>query len=232
MPGFVKFYGAPAENAYIVSGDSLQEFRRGPKSKTRVGSRYRWGYEKCSRVAQTLREAGNPTVRAYNENGLLLGGEPAEPSSAPAQAQAATYTSAQARDGSYRQIPPIRKTHAGFFLDYHVFHEGAWQSGAVQGRTPNECVEKLFQTGASVYEAFIQTLPIVDAPAVETQAAVDLNTVQIMSEREYSLIPSAEFRPGGRYYTDAVFKARVDGLIEQRKANAAARRASVETSGL
>jgi len=228
------------EKQYLVDGTDLSrftDFRFGNRvramKRTQSGKwDWRFSVEFCSRAAQSLRRSGNPlwaSARAFDSSGLLVGGEPPIQSTAPVTGT--TYTTAQAADGTYRQVPPVRKATGGYYIDLHVFFGGRWQDGTVRGSTPNEAIQRLFEPNP-LYEAFVATLPIEDAPDVSATAAVDLSTVTAMSEKEYAAVPSAELSVGGRYFKDPIFKHRVDLFMRKRRANEAARKAAAQSEDL
>jgi hypothetical protein len=224
------------EKQYLIEGTDLShfvDFRFGNRARAmRRGQSGKWDWkfsaEFSSRAAQALRRSENllwRSARAFDSSGQLIGGEPPVLSTDPVHVDI-TYQTAQASDGTYRQIPAIRKVPAGYCIDFNVWLASQWRNGTIQGRTPNEAIEKLFQAGNPIYEAFILTLPIVDEPVATSPAAVDLSSVAPMTEKEYASIPSADVNR--QYLSDPVFKQRVDLLLRKRRANEAARKAAAQ----
>jgi len=69
------------EKQFLISGSGLSDFRFGELSHA---ARRKFGTEFCIRAAALLRAAGYADAKAFDNGGVLCGGEPVEIVAAPA----------------------------------------------------------------------------------------------------------------------------------------------------
>jgi hypothetical protein len=208
---------------FVVSGSGVSDFTWGDKSRAQ---RLKRSSEWATRAAEILRDSGRSGARACDAAGNAI------PVPGLADTVAATkaekiYETADIFDGTRRQVPPVRLASSGYFCDANIYEGGRWYTESIgPGKTPAAALEMLFSDDRESVRKYTQTLEIVERPAEAPAAIPDLSTLQPFSEKEFALFPAKETKEGGLYFTDAVFRQRVNLMLKKRKEDAATRAAA------
>jgi hypothetical protein len=207
---------------YIIGGQGIAEFRWGSRAQAlRLNHSTDWSV----RCAELLRENGRPGARACDSGDNIVAVEGIN--STPAEQALLSLVDTES---VLRQCPPVKRGSAGFYTQLNVFFEGSWHNENIgPSRTENEALRRLFSDDRPLVVAYVRTLPLANAPEeVSAATQIDLSQATAFSMKEYMLIPPKELQVGGRYFTDAFFRQRVNLTLQARKDADARRKRELE----